>query len=337
MDGLLLSIRCLLAAVFAVAAIGKLLDLEGSKQALQEFGVPNRAAQLGGIALPVTELLVAIALLVLPLARWGAAVALLLLLIFAGGVAQAMSRGQAPDCHCFGQLHSEPAGRSTLIRNAVLAVAAAFVLVKGAGPSLNQGLGSLHGAAIALVAVSVLAVVLAVAAAQLWADRQRLTRQQGAGNAAPASVPGLRRGDRAPNFDLTPVRGTARSLTEMTERLRPTMLVFVSTGCPACIDMLSSLGRWQESLQDSVTLAAIFAGDHEQVERLSDENELSLVLTEERFETFQQYRLRVTPSAVPISYNGIIVGAPAEGVTAIEALIRTAVAESDGELVAGRA
>jgi len=324
-----------LAAVFAVAAVGKLLDLEGSRRALQEFGVSARAAQLGGVALPVAELAVAIALLVLPLARWGAAAALVLLLIFAGGVARAMSRGEAPDCHCFGQLHSEPAGRSTLIRNAVLAAGAAFVLARGAGPSLNGGLGSLHGAAIALVAVSVLAALLAVAVAQLWADRRRLKSERGANAVAPPS--GLRRGDRAPDFDLTPVRGTARSLTDMTERLHPTLLVFVSTGCPACIQMLASLGRWQESLADSVTLAAIFSGERDQVERLCKENELRLVLTEERFETFQHYRLRATPSAVPVGSNGIIVGAPAEGAPAIEALIRTAVAESDGALVGGAA
>ena len=59
-----------------------------------------------------------------------------------------------------------------------------------------------------------------------------------------------------------------------------------------------------------------------------------MVLTQEGFETFQRYRLRVTPSAVPISFNRIIVGPPAEGLPAIEALIRTVVAEPDGELVA---
>lgn len=329
MAGLQLSVRCLLAAVFALAAIGKLLDLEGSRRALGEFGVPARAARLAGVALPIAELTVAIALLVLPLARWGAAGALLLLLVFVGGVARALSRGQAPDCHCFGQIHSEPAGRSALIRNAVLAVAAAFVAVAGPGPSLSRGLESLHGAAIALVAVSVLASLLAVAVLQLWSDGRRLRRERGT-DAAALSVPGLRRGNRAPDFDLTPIRGTARSLSDLTERRRPTMLVFVSTGCPACIDMLPSLGRWQESLAQSVTLAAIFTGEREDIERLCEEHELKLVLAHETMEAFELYRLRATPSAVPIGFNGVIAGPPAEGVPAIEALIRTAVAEPDG-------
>ena len=42
-----------------------------------------------------------------------AAIVAALLLAFVGGIAFNMARGNAPDCHCFGQLHSEPAGRSS--------------------------------------------------------------------------------------------------------------------------------------------------------------------------------------------------------------------------------
>ena len=71
-DALLLSIRCLLAAVFVVAAVGKLMDLGGSERALREFGVPAAAAPAGAVVLPVTELVLAGALLAQPSARWGA-------------------------------------------------------------------------------------------------------------------------------------------------------------------------------------------------------------------------------------------------------------------------
>ena len=201
-----MSIRCLLAAVFIVAATGKLLDLDGSRRALVEFGVPARAARLGGVVLPLAELAVGIALVFVPTARWGAVGALLLLLAFGAGVARAMSRGEAPDCHCFGQIHSEPAGRSTLIRNAVLAAAAAFVVAAGPGPSLQGALGSLHDVQIGLVATSVLAAVLAVAVGQLWADRRRLRAALSAAQVAEAP-PGLPRGTPAPDFELAAVRG----------------------------------------------------------------------------------------------------------------------------------
>ncbi len=332
MDALLLSIRCLLAIVFLVAAVGKLLDLEGSRQALREFGVPARAARLGGVALPAVELAVAIALVFRPTARWGAVGALVLLLAFTAGVARAMAHGEAPDCHCFGQIHSEPAGRSTLIRNAVLAAAAALVVIAGPGPSLDGALGSLHGAQIALVGVAVLAVALAVAVAQLWADTRRLKTQLEAavGSQEP---PGLPRGAPAPEFELAAIRGATGSLTELTERARPTVLVFVSTGCGPCLAMFPSLAHWQASLWSSMTLAAIFEGTREDVERICAEHDLSLALAQSEREAFELYALRATPSAVLVSADGTITGAPAEGVVAIEALIRAAAAARPVELL----
>ena len=328
MDALLLIIRCLLAAVFLVAAFGKFFDLTGARQALEEFGVPGRAARLGAVALPVAELTVGVALLIRPSARWGAAAAVLLLTVLIAGIAHAMSQGRAPDCHCFGQIHSEPAGRSTLIRNAVFAAAAVFVLIQGSGPSVNRGVGSLNGTQLALVATSILAAAFALAVAQLWSDRRRLERDLARAIASTAT-PGLARGTRAPDFVLTPVRGGAGSLSELMRVTRPSVFVFVSTRCGPCLEMLPALARWQESLTDSVTLAAIFSGEAEEIERLCQENELSRVLAQEADETFTAYALRATPSAVLIDANGVIAGAPAEGVPAIEALIRSAVAQSE--------
>jgi hypothetical protein len=47
------------------------------------------------------------------------------------------------------------------------------------------------------------------------------------------------------------------------------------------------------------------------------------VLSQEANEVFESYALRATPSAVWIDPEGVIAGAPAEGVPAIEALVRT--------------
>jgi len=326
-DALLLSIRCVLAVVFLVAAVGKLRDLDGSRHALEEFGMPARAAWYGGVALPSIELGVGLALLFPLTARWGAVGALALLLVFADGVARVMARGEAPDCHCFGQIHSEPAGRSTLIRNLVLAVLAAMVVVAGPGPSVDGALGSLHGTEITLVAVSVIAAALAVAVAQLWGDRRRLRSELDAAIAA-KTPPGLPRGTPAPGFDLDRVRGAAGSLMELIEPARPTVLVFLSTGCGPCLTMLPSLSHWQDSLSTSVTLAAIFEGEREEIERLSGEHDLRVALAQVDRDTFDLYSLRATPSAVLVDADGAIAGAPAEGVVAIEALIRTAAADA---------
>src|SRR5690606_32905612 len=131
MEVVFLVARLLLAAVFAVAGAAKLADLPGSRAAVTGFGVPERAARVLGTLLPFAELVVAGLLLFSATAAAGALGALCLLILFAIGIAVAMARGSAPDCHCFGQLHSEPAGPATLARNLGLALIAGSVVLAG--------------------------------------------------------------------------------------------------------------------------------------------------------------------------------------------------------------
>ncbi|HEV2124033.1 MAG TPA: MauE/DoxX family redox-associated membrane protein, partial [Chloroflexota bacterium] len=131
MDTVLLLARLLLAAVFAVAGVAKLLDQTGSRRAMREFGLSSSLAAPLGMLLPLIELAVAGAPLSTATARWGALGALVLLLLFVAGIGVNLARGKHPDCHCFGQLHSAPAGWPTLARNATLAVVAAFILWQG--------------------------------------------------------------------------------------------------------------------------------------------------------------------------------------------------------------
>jgi thiol-disulfide isomerase/thioredoxin len=111
---------------------------------------------------------------------------------------------------------------------------------------------------------------------------------------------------------------------------RPVVLVFVSTGCPACIQLLPVLSRWQDSLSDAVTLATIFSsGSQWEVQRLSEQHRLSVVMTEEvGHSTIELYRLRATPAAVLVT-DGLIASRPAEGQSAIESLIRAALRRAD--------
>src|SRR5207248_8357362 len=128
---LLLCVRLLLALVFLVAGLAKLADVAGSQQALRDFGVPAKLATPLGVLLPVAELVVAVALLLPISAWWGGLGALLLLMLFVAGIGYNLARGRQPDCHCFGQLHSSPAGWPTLIRNVVLAALASVIVALG--------------------------------------------------------------------------------------------------------------------------------------------------------------------------------------------------------------
>jgi uncharacterized membrane protein YphA (DoxX/SURF4 family) len=61
---LLLFARLLLCAVFLVAGLAKLADLLGSRQAMRDFGVPNKLADFFGLLLPLAEIAVAVALVI---------------------------------------------------------------------------------------------------------------------------------------------------------------------------------------------------------------------------------------------------------------------------------
>jgi uncharacterized membrane protein YphA (DoxX/SURF4 family) len=61
---LLLLARLLLSIVFLVAGLAKLADLAGSRQAMRDFGVPNKLADVFGLLLPLDEIAAAVAVLV---------------------------------------------------------------------------------------------------------------------------------------------------------------------------------------------------------------------------------------------------------------------------------
>src|SRR4051794_4238047 len=100
MELILLTVRLLLAAVFLVAGLAKLIDGAGSRASMAEFGVPAFLARPMALLVPLLELACAAALLSVPAARWGAGGALAMLLVFTAAIAINLLRGRKPDCHC---------------------------------------------------------------------------------------------------------------------------------------------------------------------------------------------------------------------------------------------
>lgn len=103
-----LAIRVALALVFGTAGIAKILDLQASSKAITDFGFPVWLAHPLGIGPPLIEVLTAVLLLLTRSARIGAIGALALLLAFSATIAVNIALGRRPECHCFGQVHSEP-------------------------------------------------------------------------------------------------------------------------------------------------------------------------------------------------------------------------------------
>jgi thiol-disulfide isomerase/thioredoxin/uncharacterized membrane protein YphA (DoxX/SURF4 family) len=315
MDPLLLGAQLLLAAVFGLAGAAKLFDLAGSRRAMAHFGLPPRAASAAGLVLPLAELAIAVALVLRPTARWAAFAAFILLVAFVVGIAHAMRRGRAPDCHCFGQVHSAPAGRWTLARNAALAALAAFVAWRGPAPTIEAWV---------VVAIGVAVAALAVAA---WAQRRRSrerARQRALAAALSEPEPepeGLPAGTMAPGFALTDLRGGTRTLESLRARGRPVVLQFMDYSCAPCRELLPAVARWQTALGERVTIAIIASGgvgDPREWESYGVAN----VLLDDSGEVIDAFRVQGTPSAVGVWPDGTIAAAPAGGLHMPEVLIR---------------
>ena len=177
MGASLLVCRVVLVAVFIVAGVAKLADLEGSRRAVREFGVPSRFAGLVGRLLPVGELAVGAALLITPAARFGALGAGILLLAFVAAIGAALASGREPDCHCFGQVHTAPAGPRTLARNVGLLGLAGFVAIGGwtqPGISATDWTGRVSAAW--LVAIVAGVVIAGLIGFQIWFSLQLLAQ-----------------------------------------------------------------------------------------------------------------------------------------------------------------
>src|SRR5213082_2238567 len=222
----LLIARLVLAVVFIIAGLAKLVDLTGSRQAMRDFGVPAVLAAPFGVLLPLAELAVAIALIPPASAWWGALGALVLLLLFIAGISYNLARGRQPDCHCFGQLHSAPAGWPTLVRNLVLAALAVVILVLGRSTPQLGVLDWLAPLSVSQrIEVLVGVIVLALLIGEGWVLFQIMSQQgrlllrlealeAGLSEAGGAAVPqptagtaGLAIGSAAPNFTLPTLAG----------------------------------------------------------------------------------------------------------------------------------
>src|SRR5438105_3140555 len=275
MSLLLLFARLLLCAVFLVAGLAKLADLAGSRQAMRDFGVTSKLADVFGVLLPLAELAVAVALIFPLTVWWGAVGALVLLLIFVAGIGYNLAQGRTPDCHCFGQLHSAPAGWSTLIRNLVLALIAGLVVGFGRG---NTGPGELE--LLAQLTVSqrlellVGALVLLVLIGEGWLLVQTMTQQgrlllriealearlgMAASQSAVRTV-GLPVGTPAPTFDLPSLNGETTTLPTLRSLGKPVVLLFTDPACGPCTALLPEVGQRQRDHTTKMVVALVSRG-----------------------------------------------------------------------------
>jgi thiol-disulfide isomerase/thioredoxin/uncharacterized membrane protein YphA (DoxX/SURF4 family) len=346
MSIILLLARLLLAVVFGIAGIAKLVDLAGSRKSLAAFGVPKFLAIPLAWLLPLGELVCAVALIPVASAWWGATGVLFLLLTFIVGISVSLIRGRKPDCHCFGQLHSAPIGWRTLVRNCALALISAWIVWQGRedpGASVVKWSG-MSGTDSALVFLAIAVAVLA--GFELWVlvhvlrQNGRLMLRLEAVEAKIAGgvqtpQPGLPVGSEAPTFSLADLEGSTVTLQMLLEPGKPVLLLFSEPGCGACEAAIPEVSQWQREYRDLLSIVPISRGTVQENRVKGAEYDRRNVLLQADREVAQAYRVEGTPSAVLVK-EGRIDSSLAVGIDAIRGLVARATLPApvkEGDLV----
>ena len=339
MDWLLLLAPFGLAAVFALAAVTKLVRRSGFRQAVADFGVAPRLVPAVTVLVPVLEAATAVALVLPSAATWGAGAAIGLLSLFTIAIAINVASGRHPKCFCFSASRSSPVGWRTMVRNGLLVVPAIIVLNTDETPYATVTADP------SLVALFVVSAVLAVAVvAEGWfilnllrLHGKMLTRLDALeGNpptkhtAGPGQVVDSSRiltpstgpvnGTPAPEFALRDLAGRTVGLSMLRELGAPVLLVFSEPGCTMCNELMPDIARWQAQHTDLVTIAVISAGKTDVNQRKASEHGLVRVLLQDRREVSQRYQQSATPSAVVVDEDGRIAGSEV-GAEAIRGLM----------------
>jgi thiol-disulfide isomerase/thioredoxin len=334
MDFVLLIFRLILFAVFASAAAGKFLDLNGTRAAMREFGLAG-AAGAAAIIIPAAEILIAIGLL-FPATSWISACAGLFLLAgFTLGIARQMQRGSTADCHCFGQIHSEPPGPRSLIRNAIFAIPAVTLVISGRasqGPDLGSDLATtIYGVAIAMLFVGLLvaAAYLRLANEKISALAKRVEFLESISGGGPAverdesgnPTDSLPIGAEFPDFQLEDLRGRIVTFEHLLTDFRPKLFFFVSPQCEPCKELIPEFTEWKALLGETIRFVFVSSGTADaNKSRFGEEIAAQMLIQKDR-ELANLLYAKWTPTAVFVNREGKIASHPAVGDVAIRDLI----------------
>lgn len=322
-----LVIRVLLAAIFAIAGVAKLMDLQGTRTAVAGFGVPERFSTLASIAIPGAELAAAVLIVPASTAVAGGWTAIALLVLFSLAAVTNLVRGRRPKCHCFGQLHSAPIGPGLLVRNAVLIGLAVVIVFNDGGPSLPAWLSALDDATRVGVIVGAVAFAgLAIEGAVIWTlfakYGQLLLRVDALSLNSDGEADGVEQMSRsAPEFTLAGLYGETMTLASLRARDRPVVLVFTDPNCAPCMALTPEIAVWQKTYESALTLAVVSRGTVEANRSKFESAGVAGVMIQLDNEVAADYQIAGTPSAILVTRDGAIASSVAAGAAAIRTLI----------------
>ena len=313
MEILFISIRIALSSVFAFAAYGKILDIPGTRSSVEKMGLDSRQAQAIAYLLPPLELLIAVGLLINQVYVVSAIAFAVLVLGFTLFLWNKFSKEDSSDCHCFGQISTEPVSAWTILRNVFL-ILAAVLLVLFSNPisAIDLFPGGVDTAqSIALfIVLHILFVVV-----HLIAENTRVKREV---------FEQLEKSESARNEDILPPNQTLP-----VGALIPTtvfggvsrnseghfIVVFIGPECNPCRKLVPELLKTDENI------LFVAKGDKETSKSSFEDIPDRRIYFDETGSLSKDFRVSWTPTAIPVDSEYRIISKPAVGDTQIRGLV----------------
>ncbi len=306
----------LVAVVLVWSAIGKLREPAVAAEGFAALRVPSALSRPWIIrGHPWVELASALLLVVAPgwLGVVGAVAALGLMAAYLVLVVRAVRREEDVDCACFGAWGPGRVTQRTVWRNAwLLLLAALSVWAASDGRSLIVRTADTDSGW----------WILALAAALLTAAVVLLP-ETGRSTVAPAHEPD-RYGDdedyvrtRTPAVPVTLGDGSSRTLRELAAS-RAQLLLFVSTGCGGCVDVIAAAPRWREQIPQIDIRLVVRATPESSKLTSTDE---PLTVHDVHSWAGESFGTLGTPSAVLLGVDGHLAGGPVAGSDAVQEFV----------------
>nr|WP_245306462.1 MauE/DoxX family redox-associated membrane protein [Acidipropionibacterium timonense] len=303
------------AVVLVVSAVAKMRSDESLAAVMDSLGLPGSSLPAWFVPLlPWAEVVLAVALLVLPGVAGVVAASLVTALFIAYTVVVVRVLRTIPDpvdCHCFGDLAPGDVTGSTIARNLVFVVLGGLSVVAAAvdpRPAVVR-------ACLTMTTTWSwwLAAVLAVVATALILHRSADDADGGSGEGGDGDyvpVP-------TPLAAVTDREGRRRTLRELSSR-RPVLLLFVSTGCGFCAEVIEKAVGWVTLLPE-VDIRCVL-GPTAGVDSLPIELQ-ELALVDEDGGARDVFEVRGFPTAWLLGVDQQVAGGPQAGPSNIETMV----------------
>ena len=316
---------CLL-AVFALAGVSKLRDINLARKSLIGFGVPERWSRFFVICLAVIEIAIAAMLAFFPTQQSGVYGVLVLLAIFTLAMAMQLLRGKRPTCACFGALAQSPISWKSVGRNILLMTLAISLIVQPMPlfvPSQTISLSSFVVMAWAALSASWLLHLtrqngrLLLRIEKIERIEQIEQRDQTPTNTPPIQPQPLQPGMALPPLGLNDAHGRPFELRKF--RGMQVLVLFLDANCAHCRPLIARLHDAPLANLYATNTAFVVISESESL-RHQLPVEVTLLI-DPGWRTMTMFGLRGTPAAAWVDAEGVLEQAAVHGTSAVKAVI----------------